>query len=44
LHFNEPNCAIKKALKNNKISNFRYNNYLSLLNNDEDNFRTNSFK
>ena len=28
LHFNEPNCAIKKALENNQISNFRYNNYL----------------
>jgi len=44
LHFNEPNCAIKDAVENNQISKFRYNNYLSLLNNDEDNFRMNNYK
>jgi ribosome biogenesis GTPase len=44
LHYNEPNCAIKKAVDNNDISEFRYNNYLSLLNNDDNNFRVDNYK
>tara|TARA_B100000768_G_scaffold39730_1_gene38577 strand:+ start:6428 stop:7369 length:942 start_codon:yes stop_codon:yes gene_type:complete len=44
LHYNEPNCAIKKAVDNNDISEFRYNNYLSLLNTDDNNFRVDNYK
>ena len=44
LHYNEPNCAIKKAVDNNDISEFRYNNYLSLLNSDDSNFRVDNYK
>lgn len=37
LHLKEPDCAVKKALKEKKISNSRYKSYLSILstNNDE---------
>ncbi|RJQ24927.1 MAG: ribosome small subunit-dependent GTPase A [Peptococcaceae bacterium] len=31
LHFNEPDCAIKEALRNGKIDALRYQNYLSFL-------------
>lgn len=31
LHVNEPQCAIKEAVKENKISQFRYDDYLKLL-------------
>ena len=44
LHYNEPNCAIKEAVDNNDISEFRYNNYLSLLNSDDSNFRVDNYK
>ena len=40
LHQNEPNCAVKLAVDKNEISKSRYKNYLNLLNNDNDNFRT----
>jgi ribosome biogenesis GTPase / thiamine phosphate phosphatase len=36
LHINEPNCAVKNAVDNKQISEFRYNNYLAMYN-DEDN-------
>ena len=36
LHINEPKCAIKDAVANNEISEFRYSNYLSMYNDDED--------
>ena len=39
LHLNEPNCAVKSALEANDISESRYVNYLSILNDDENNFR-----
>lgn len=35
-HRNEPNCAIKKALEDGSISPLRYQNYLSLLEEVED--------
>lgn len=36
IHINEPKCAIKKALEQNEIEQFRYNNYLSIYNDDDD--------
>ncbi len=32
MHINEPNCAVTKALKNGDIAEFRYENYLNMLN------------
>ncbi|OJF89729.1 ribosome small subunit-dependent GTPase A [Alkalibacterium sp. 20] len=31
IHLNEPNCAVKEAVKNGEITDYRYKNYLSLL-------------
>lgn len=31
LHQNEPNCAIKKAVENDEVASFRYENYLQIL-------------
>ena len=31
IHQNEPNCAVKKAVEEQVIASFRYNNYLSLI-------------
>ncbi len=36
IHVNEPNCAIKNAVESNEIAKFRYQNYLSMYNDDED--------
>jgi ribosome biogenesis GTPase len=32
LHINEPNCAVKEAVRNDEISRSRYNNYLGIIN------------
>lgn len=40
VHINEPNCAVKKAIEKGFISNERYNSYLNIFhNNNEENFR-----
>ena len=40
VHINEPSCAVKKALDEGKIALSRYNSYLSIFNNDqEENYR-----
>jgi len=44
LHYNEPSCAVKKAVDSNEISESRYNNYLSLLNSDDSNFRIDNYQ
>ena len=44
LHNNEPSCAVKKAVDKNEISMSRYNNYLSLLNSDDSNFRIDNYQ
>ena len=44
LHNNEPSCAVKKAVDSNGISKSRYNNYLSLLNSDDSNFRIDNYQ
>lgn len=36
LHINEPKCAIKDAVESGGISEFRYNNYVSMYKDDED--------
>lgn len=39
LHKEEPHCAIKKALEENKIAWSRYNSYLKILEGDEEHYR-----
>lgn len=36
IHINEPNCAIKEAVEKEEIATFRYHNYLSMYNDDDD--------
>lgn len=36
VHINEPQCAVKEALEEGKIAPERYNSYLSIYNNDQD--------
>ena len=40
LHKEEPHCAIKKALEDDKISWSRYKSYLKILEGDEEHYRT----
>ncbi len=34
-HTHEPHCAVKQAVENNQIAKSRYNNYLSIINNED---------
>lgn len=44
MHINEPGCAIKKGVEENSISALRYQSYLSMLNEDQDeNFRSDDY-
>jgi ribosome biogenesis GTPase len=43
IHKNEPDCAVKTALGNGEIAESRYKNYLNMLLEEEDNFRTNDY-
>ncbi len=36
VHINEPKCAIKEAVEQKEIETFRYNNYLSIFNDDDE--------
>ena len=39
-HINEPSCAVKKALKDGRLAQTRYDSYLSIYNTDtEDSYR-----
>ena len=40
LHQNEPNCAVKNSLNNGQISKSRYKNYLSMMVDENKNYRT----
>jgi len=40
IHINEPKCAVKEALENDKISWSRYRSYLQILEGEEENYRT----
>jgi len=43
LHTNEPNCAVKEAVENEEISASRYLSYLSFIEGDEENYRTDDY-
>ena len=43
LHKEEPNCAVKKALEENKIAWSRYNSYIKILEGDDENYRQDVF-
>jgi len=43
LHTNEPKCAVKEAVDNNEISATRYLSYLSFIEGDEENYRTDDY-
>ena len=43
IHLNEPDCAVKKSLENESIAQSRYTSYLSMLGEEEENFRTNDY-
>ncbi len=43
LHINEPKCAVKNALHQNKIANSRYKSYLQLMAGEDEHFRVNNF-
>ncbi|HAO14492.1 MAG TPA: ribosome small subunit-dependent GTPase A [Tenacibaculum sp.] len=44
IHLNEPKCAVKKALKDEKISWSRYKSYLQIIEGEEENYRTDIWK
>ena len=39
MHINEPSCAIKEAVEDNKIAFSRYKSYLQMVEGDEENYR-----
>lgn len=43
-HVDEPKCAVKKALEKGMVSETRYESYLQLLNEEEENYRQDVFK
>ena len=43
LHKDEPHCAVKKALEDNKIAWSRYNSYLKILEGDDEHYRQDVF-
>ncbi|MFK5877866.1 MAG: ribosome small subunit-dependent GTPase A [Flavobacteriaceae bacterium] len=42
LHQKEPNCAVKKALENDKIAASRYFSYIQMLSGDKEHYRLNT--
>lgn len=43
LHTNEPNCAIKKAVEEEKIAFSRYRSYLQILAGEDENYRVDNY-
>ncbi len=42
IHKNEPQCAVKLALENDEVAESRYKNYLNMLEEEQEHFRTNN--
>ncbi len=42
-HIHEPNCAVKEAVENNKIAQFRYLNYISMMQDSDSKYRENNY-
>jgi len=43
IHVNEPHCAVKDAIAEGKIAKSRYKSYLSILEEEEEHYRTNKY-
>lgn len=43
MHVNEPGCAIKQAVENNRIAESRYMSYLQLLEDEQENYRMDNY-
>jgi ribosome biogenesis GTPase len=43
IHKNEPDCIVKSALENGEIAESRHKNYLNMLVEEEEHFRTNNY-
>ncbi len=43
IHKEEPHCAVKRNLAKGEVAESRYKNYLDMLIEEEDNFRTNDY-
>ena len=43
IHLNEPNCGVKEAVMKDEVSESRYFSYLGMLEEEEENFRTNDY-
>ena len=43
IHKNEPNCAVKSALDQGEIAQSRYKNYLNMLEEEQEHYRTNNY-
>ena len=44
MHIDEPKCAIKEALDANEVSWSRYRSYVQMVNEEDDNYRTDIYK
>ncbi|MGB3608582.1 ribosome small subunit-dependent GTPase A, partial [Psychroserpens sp.] len=44
LHVEEPKCAVKEALENDKISVSRYRSYLQILDGEDEHYRTDNWE
>ncbi len=44
LHVNEPDCAIKSAVEKDEIAKSRYNSYLQLLEDEQENYRVDNYQ